>query len=301
MAGVIQSYQFYPFGMAFAEGTTTEQGKQEFKYNGKELDRTHELNQYDYSARYYDPGYNRFTTQDPLSEKYYSISPYVYVANNPMKFVDPDGRSYTDYVRRDGTRSVEVNDGNSTIESIEPLPETVVYPNYGWTASTQGGVTRQYNQYDSPLTRQSLVVGEAPLEQVNIEFDMLLMGRLAVNAASSVAAPAIAENTVQKGSIEITKKTFGHTFERHGESATNFLLKRAEGSGMAQGQFLDNQKAAKFILDNVGKTANGAVNIPIPKGFPARVIMPDGAFQSATHIRLIPGGSGVKTAYPLIP
>ena len=80
--------------MAFAEGTTTEQGKQEFKYNGKELDRSHELNQYDYSARYYDPGYNRFTTMDPLSEKFYSWSPYVYVANNPINAIDPDGKDW---------------------------------------------------------------------------------------------------------------------------------------------------------------------------------------------------------------
>ncbi len=82
---------------------------------------------------------------------------------------------------------------------------------------------------------------------------------------------------------------------------TFFLLNIAKGSGMAQGQFLDNQKAAQFILVNVGKTANGSVNIPIPKGFPARVIMPDGTFKAATHIRLVAGGSGVKTAYPLIP
>ena len=96
-AGVIQSNQFYPFGMAFAEGTTTEQGKQEFKYNGKELDRSHELNQYDYSARYYDPGYSRFTTMDPLSEKFYSWSPYVYCYNNPMRFIDPTGMAADDY------------------------------------------------------------------------------------------------------------------------------------------------------------------------------------------------------------
>ena len=70
---------------------------------------------------------------------------------------------------------------------------------------------------------------------------------------------------------------------------------------MAQGQFLDNQKAAQFILDNVSKLANGAINIPIPNGLPARVIMPDGTFKAATHIRLIPSGGGVKTAYPLIP
>ncbi|MBW3518533.1 hypothetical protein [Flavobacterium sp. NKUCC04_CG] len=104
-----------------------------------------------------------------------------------------------------------------------------------------------------------------------------------------------------KGVIQLTKKTFGHTFTTHGDNMTNFLLNRAKGSGMVQGQFLNNQKAAQFILDNVSKTLNGAVNIPIPKGFPARIIMPDGTFKAATHIRLVPSGSGVKTAYPLIP
>ena len=89
---VIQSTQYYPFGMAFGESTTTEQGKQDFKYNGKELDREHELNQYDYAARYYDPGYGRFTTIDPLAEKFYSWSPYVYCLNNPVKLVDKDGK-----------------------------------------------------------------------------------------------------------------------------------------------------------------------------------------------------------------
>ena len=31
---------------------------------------------------------------DPLAEKYASISPYVYVANNPVVFTDPNGKEF---------------------------------------------------------------------------------------------------------------------------------------------------------------------------------------------------------------
>ncbi|WP_353123854.1 RHS repeat domain-containing protein [Dysgonomonas capnocytophagoides] len=88
---VIQRNSYYPFGMSFREESDLEQGLQSFKYNGKELDKTHGLNQYDYAARYMDPATVRFTSVDPLAEKYYSISPYLYVSNNPIKFIDPTG------------------------------------------------------------------------------------------------------------------------------------------------------------------------------------------------------------------
>ncbi|WP_051697972.1 DUF6443 domain-containing protein [Prevotella sp. 10(H)] len=88
---VIQKNHYYPFGTAFAENTVSEQGKQPYKYNGKELDQMHGLNMYDYSARFYEPSIGRFSTIDPKAEKYYSISPYAYVANNPLKFIDPTG------------------------------------------------------------------------------------------------------------------------------------------------------------------------------------------------------------------
>ncbi|RRC94393.1 RHS repeat-associated core domain-containing protein, partial [Prevotella sp. OH937_COT-195] len=47
---------------------------------------------YDYGARRYDAATCRFTTMDPLSEKYYSTSPYAYCVNNPVRYIDPDGR-----------------------------------------------------------------------------------------------------------------------------------------------------------------------------------------------------------------
>lgn len=85
-----QKNHYYPFGTAFAE-KYDDGKKQPYKYNGKELDQMHGLNLYDYSARYYESAIGRFTSVDPLAEKYYSISPYVYCYNNPLKFIDPTG------------------------------------------------------------------------------------------------------------------------------------------------------------------------------------------------------------------
>jgi len=88
--GIVQTNHYYPFGMSFAEGVTT--SGQPYKYNGKELDTERGLNLYDYSARLMDPVLGRFSTMDPLAEKCYGISPYVYCLNNPIRLIDPDGR-----------------------------------------------------------------------------------------------------------------------------------------------------------------------------------------------------------------
>ena len=66
---------------------------QPYKYNGKELDLMHGLNTYDYGARQYDPILAKWDRVDPLAEKYYPLSPYVYCKDNPINSIDPDGRN----------------------------------------------------------------------------------------------------------------------------------------------------------------------------------------------------------------
>ena len=87
---VEQVNHYYPYGGLMAESTFGD--VQRYKYNGKELDRMLGLDWFDYGARHYDGALTTWGTVDPLCEKYYGISPYVYCGNNPINAFDPDGR-----------------------------------------------------------------------------------------------------------------------------------------------------------------------------------------------------------------
>ena len=81
---VEQVNHYYPFGGLFGQSTNGD--TQRYKYNCKELDRMHGLDWYDYGARHMDA--MRFTTMDPMAEKYYNMSPYAYCGNNPIRMIN---------------------------------------------------------------------------------------------------------------------------------------------------------------------------------------------------------------------
>ena len=85
---VIHHIEYMPSGEQFSE--QRDNWATPYKFNGKELDA--ETNLYYYGARYYTPEIGIWLSVDPLSDKYPSLSPYAYCANNPVILVDPDGR-----------------------------------------------------------------------------------------------------------------------------------------------------------------------------------------------------------------
>lgn len=93
-SSTIQRTQYYPSGLPFESFAGDNPERQPYKYNSKEFVTMHGYDMYDYGARGYYPAIMRFTTVDPLAEKYYPVSPYVYCGNNPVKFVDPDGKQF---------------------------------------------------------------------------------------------------------------------------------------------------------------------------------------------------------------
>ncbi|MCK9452455.1 MAG: RHS repeat-associated core domain-containing protein [Bacteroidales bacterium] len=91
---VMQANDYYPFGMSYTPrqtGPQTSAFNNKYKYNGKEEQEV-PGGWLDYGFRMYDPALARWHVPDPMSEKYFSLSPHNYALNNPILFIDPDGR-----------------------------------------------------------------------------------------------------------------------------------------------------------------------------------------------------------------
>jgi RHS repeat-associated protein len=91
---------YYPFGMsinALSYTNPLQKIANKYLHNDKELQDDLGLGWYDYGARFYDAEVPRFTTIDPLVEKFSFQSPYVYAGNNPIFFIDKNGEAKEDW------------------------------------------------------------------------------------------------------------------------------------------------------------------------------------------------------------
>jgi RHS repeat-associated protein len=88
-AEVVQRNLYYPFGLAL-EGTWNDltNPREDYLYNGKELEEELRLNWYSYGARMYDPAIGRFPSVDPIADQFAWASPFNYAENEPVGHVD---------------------------------------------------------------------------------------------------------------------------------------------------------------------------------------------------------------------
>jgi len=90
-------FLYLPFGETMAQQNAAG-WETPYKFTVKVVDADRSVSKIDpetglyyFGARYYDPHISLWMSVDPLAEKYPGWSPYAYVFNNPLKFVDPDG------------------------------------------------------------------------------------------------------------------------------------------------------------------------------------------------------------------
>ena len=92
-----------------------------------------------FGSRYYSSDLSIWLSVDPMSDKYPSLSPYVYCANNPIKLVDPDGEEMTKFEDANGNLIKQIDDGSNAVFQQVGAGRGLHYEFSGFDES-QGGV-----------------------------------------------------------------------------------------------------------------------------------------------------------------
>jgi RHS repeat-associated protein len=127
----------------------TQYAENKYRYNGgnelqnKEFADGSGLEEYDASARMYDPQIGRFWQQDPLAEMFENWSPYSFANNNPILFNDPLGDSVglppitvsnSNINNNSGAKFADPKGGSPNV-TAGPAPETAATPVNGRSSS----------------------------------------------------------------------------------------------------------------------------------------------------------------------
>ncbi len=155
---IVRTDDYYPFGLTFNSSERSGHTTNNFLYNGKELQTDLNLGWYDYGARMYDASIGRWHVEDPMADKYTSISPYDYVGGNPVNRIDPDGMDW--YQETDDNGDV-VDEGGVIWQEGSDAREG--YSNIGadYTQDLGDGVTITFNQnVASEMTETVLSEGD---------------------------------------------------------------------------------------------------------------------------------------------
>ena len=159
-ADVMSISDYEPFGSTMqGRSWTTGWGSYRFAFNGKEKD--DEIkgagNSYDFGARIYDPRIGRWLSLDPLQKKYPGQSPYNFCANNPIIFIDPDGREIIPVVNSS-------YNGTSNPETARDLAGTSHKVNF---SAKFNKTTKQYDIYASISIKYSSLFANSEAFELN--------------------------------------------------------------------------------------------------------------------------------------
>jgi RHS repeat-associated protein len=155
MNEVLQENHYYPFGMNM-EGVWMNDGgskDNKYTYNGKEINEDFGLNWSDYGARWYDAAVGRWGQVDPLASNYTDYSPYNFVANNPLLYIDPNGKEIWIFF------NTENEDGSTTQQKVQYKDRKLYNTNGEAYTGENGYATKVLNDLNNLSTDNTDLAG----------------------------------------------------------------------------------------------------------------------------------------------
>ena len=165
---IIEESIYYPFGLKHKGYNNVVNGVHHpYGFNGMEENDELGLNWLDFSARNYDPAIGRWMNLDPLADKNYFDSPYTFVHNNPLVYVDPDGKDAILIVFPDYQINTPVGKigglGHAGVLLIDNKTGVTKYYEYGRYDKENKGLTKKVRVDDVVIGKD----GKPTLESLN--------------------------------------------------------------------------------------------------------------------------------------
>lgn len=198
---------YYPFGLSFVDLSSNQfsfyspsTSYKNYKYNGKELQET---GMYDYGARFYMPDIGRWGVVDPAAEYFPDITPYAYVVNDPIGFIDNDGEMpgpvgaiigvFSDYITQVGVNYfLEGKSFNTSLTDVSYWSLAIS----GASGFATGGISALTKAATSGIGKQALVK--------TIDFGVDVLVGTVENAVTDYA---------EKGEFDVWKSITGGLLE----------------------------------------------------------------------------------------
>lgn len=173
---VLEENHYYPYGLTLQTSQAAGAADQPYKLTTKELEKHFDLNTYDFGARAYPMDGVTWWQPDPLAEKYYSISPYAYCANNPVRYFDPDGKEI--WINFGKSQRVRYNDGqlynqdgssytgkvkgflNNGVKALDKIATTAEGKKMISALSTSGNIFEIKSITENPKNRTEFVASD---------------------------------------------------------------------------------------------------------------------------------------------
>ena len=258
---VLQNYTYYPFGMEMNgfDYMASSTLKNDYLYNGKELQEDFGLGWYDYGARFYDAAVGRWHVVDPMAESYSRLSIYNYVRNNPIIRIDHNGMWDDEFNRRD-IDWVESSEGKIYWDDNAASQETT---KEGETYLGKNVLVATHNR------------GEEGNEKINsAKFELYLEsnkeGPSATIEGNTVPADTRTMNTLAEGLYDMEEYDFktksGNIqprfiiFQKNEDGSINLELPTTKGGTMTGIYFHAGNKGRASLI------TSGNNPIPISKG-----------------------------------